>query len=163
MVPFLNGRREGANPSSRVIVLSSLESQTCFVDQLYYFKLGISIPSLKICIPGHRSHPYRKDRWRLHLYFCGPPSRAGNRYDSLATPLETSRVRPILCHMLSSIVIRMFNLSIVSFGVVIMYKFCGAHIVFTFHNMLSFTFRVMSRVGKGLCIPLHTLTCIFMT
>ena len=73
------------------------------------------------------------------------------------------RVRPILCHMLSFIVFRMLNLSIVSFGVVIMHKFCGARVVFTFNIMLSFTFWVISRVGKGLCIPSHTLTCIFIT
>ena len=29
---FLNGRREGANPSSRVIVLPNLESQNFVVD-----------------------------------------------------------------------------------------------------------------------------------
>ena len=69
MVPFSNGRRKGANPSSRVIVFSSLESQTFFVDQLCCFKLGISISSLKTCIPSDRSHPYRKDRWRLHFIF----------------------------------------------------------------------------------------------
>ena len=69
MVPFPNGRCEGVNPSSRVIVLPNLESQTCFVNQLYCFKLGILVPSLKTCIPGNRSHPYRKDRWRLHFNF----------------------------------------------------------------------------------------------
>ena len=73
------------------------------------------------------------------------------------------RVRPILCHMLSYIIIRMFNLSIVSLYVVIMHKFCGACVVFIFNNVLSFIFRVMSRVGKDLCILLHTLTRIFMT
>ena len=30
---------------------------------------------------GDRSHPYRKDRWQLHFYFCDHPSRAKNRYD----------------------------------------------------------------------------------
>ena len=50
------------------------------------------------------------------INFCGLPSRAGNRYDSLVTPLGTVlRVDPILCHMLSSIVIRMFNLSLCLF------------------------------------------------
>ena len=37
---------------------------------------------------------------------------AGNRYDSLATPLGTFRVRPILSHMLSSMLFRMLNLSV---------------------------------------------------
>ena len=74
------------------------------------------------------------------------------------------RVRPILRHMLSFIVFRMLNLSIVSFDVVIMHKFCSARVVFVaFNIMLSVTFWVMSRVGKGLCIPSHTLTCIFIT
>ena len=36
------------------------------------------------------------------------------------------RVGPILFHMLSFVVIRMFNLSIVSFDVVIMHKFCDS-------------------------------------
>ena len=73
------------------------------------------------------------------------------------------RVRPILCYMLSSIVIRMFNLSTVSIYVVIMHKFYGSCKLIIFNNVLSFTFRVMSRVGKSLFIPSHTLTCIFMT
>ena len=38
LVPFSNGRREGANLSSRVIVLPSLESQTFVMGQLYCFK-----------------------------------------------------------------------------------------------------------------------------
>ena len=69
MVPFPNGRRKGANPSSRVIVLPSLESQTFVVDQLCHFELGILVPNLKTCISGDRSHLYRKDRWRLHFIF----------------------------------------------------------------------------------------------
>ena len=32
MVPFSNGRREGANPSSRVIILPSLEFLNYFVE-----------------------------------------------------------------------------------------------------------------------------------
>ena len=48
--------------------------------QLCRFKLGISIPNLKTCLPSDRSHPYRKDRWRLHFY--DPSSRAENRYDN---------------------------------------------------------------------------------
>ena len=69
LVPFSNERREGANLSLRVIVLPNLESQTFVVDQLCCFKLGISVPNLKTCIPGDRSHPYRKDLRRLHLIF----------------------------------------------------------------------------------------------
>ena len=82
LVPFSSGRREGANLSSLVIVLPNLEFLNHFVDQLCYFKLGILIPSLRTYAPGDRSHPYRKDRWRLHFYFCDLPSRAGNRYDN---------------------------------------------------------------------------------
>ena len=69
MVPFSNGHREGVNPFSRVIVLPDLKSLTIHVDQSFCFKLGISVPSLRTCIPGDRSHPYRKDRWRLHFTF----------------------------------------------------------------------------------------------
>ena len=63
------------------------------------------------------------------------------------------------------IVIRMFNLSTMSICIVIMHKFCGSCMGFfiMFNNVVSFMFRIMSRVGKGLFIPLHTLTCIFMT
>ena len=63
MVPFLNGRREGANPSSRVIVPPDLE----FPNQFCW--LVILISSLRTCTPGDRSHSYRKDRWRLHFIF----------------------------------------------------------------------------------------------
>ena len=63
------------------------------------FKLGFSVPSLRTRIPSGRSHPYRKDRWRLH-YFCGHPSRAGNSYDRLA----------LFRYVLSFILIRIFNL-----------------------------------------------------
>ena len=37
---FQNGRREDANPSSRVTEPPSLESQACFADQSIRFKLG---------------------------------------------------------------------------------------------------------------------------
>ena len=37
---------------------------------------------------------------------------AENRYDSLATPLGTKRVRPLLSHMLSFMLLRMLNLSV---------------------------------------------------
>ena len=83
MVPFSNGRREGANLFSRVIVLLSLESQTFVVDQLRYFKLGISIPSL-------RTHTSRvTDHTRIEkiggdsiLFLVVLQVVAGNRYDS---------------------------------------------------------------------------------
>ena len=135
MVSFSNGRREGSNLSSHVTELPDFRIlKPIFVDQLCCFKLGISILSLRTRISGDRSHSYRKDRWRLHFYFCGLPSRAGSHYDSLVTPLGILRVRPILCHMLSSFVIRMFNLSTVSICV-IMYKFCGSY-MFLLHSML---------------------------
>ena len=52
--------------------------------QLCCFKLGISIPNLKTCIPGDRSHPYRGDS----IHFCGLSSRAKNRYDISETDFE---------------------------------------------------------------------------
>ena len=64
---------------------------SCFVDQSICLELGFSNPSLKTCLSGDRSHPYRKDRWRLHCIICVLPSRTGNRYDSLATPLEKTK------------------------------------------------------------------------
>ena len=78
LVPFSNGRCEGANPSSHVIALLDLE----FFEPLpwtsqFVFELGISVPNLETCFPGDRSHPYRKDRWRLHFIFGSPPSRSG--------------------------------------------------------------------------------------
>ena len=36
---------------------------------VHVLKIGIEIPNLRTCIPGDRSHPYRKDRWRLHFIF----------------------------------------------------------------------------------------------
>ena len=81
MVPFSNGRCEGANLSSHVTELPNLEFSNQFRRLVIScFKLGISIPSLRSCLPGDRQQSYRKDRWRLHCYFCGHPSRAGNRY-----------------------------------------------------------------------------------
>ena len=83
LVPFLNERRKGANPSLRVTELPDFRFlKTIFVDQLCCFKLGISIPSLRTHVSDDRSHEYRKDRWRLHFYVCGHPSRAGNHYDT---------------------------------------------------------------------------------
>ena len=98
MVPFSNGRHEGANPSSRVIIFPGLESQTLVVDQLYYFKLGISVPNLKTCISGDRSHPYRKDQWRLHFHVCDHPSRAGNRYDTFVKDSNPFQIETLNLH-----------------------------------------------------------------
>ena len=82
LVPFSNGRCEGANPSSHVTELPDFRIlKTIFVDQLCCFKLGISIPNLRTCAPGDRSHPYRKDRWRLHFIFVVFQVVAGNRFD----------------------------------------------------------------------------------
>ena len=114
LVPFSNGRREGANPSSRVTVLQDLE----FLNQ--------SRRPVNLCLnQGFRSlvqkhvsrvinHTRTEKIGGDSIYFCGHPSRAGNRYDSLATPLGSQRVKPIFCHMLSSVIIRMLSLSIVS-------------------------------------------------
>ncbi|XWS67063.1 hypothetical protein CRYUN_Cryun05aG0254300 [Craigia yunnanensis] len=44
---------------------------------------------------GDRSHPYRKDRWRLHFYVHGQPSRAEYRYNSRHGWLRHG-IRPIL-------------------------------------------------------------------
>ena len=103
LVPFSNGRRESANPSSRVIVLPDSKFSNISQTSHVVFLLGISVPSLRTWISGDRSHPYRKDRWRLHFYVCGLPSRAGNSYDSLATPLGIQRVEPLnqICVCLS--------------------------------------------------------------
>ena len=77
LVPFSNGRREGANPSSRVIVLPSLEFSNHFVEQLYCLKLGISVPSLKTCVPGDRSPRTEKIGGDSILIFGSHPSRGG--------------------------------------------------------------------------------------
>ena len=70
MVPFSNGRREGANPFSHVTELPDFRIlKTNFVDQLCCFKLGISISSSRTHVSDDRSHPYRKDRWRIHFIF----------------------------------------------------------------------------------------------
>ena len=47
------------------------------------------------------------------FYFCGHPSRAGNRYDSLATPLESYKRSGQYIEMcLSSMLFHMLNLSV---------------------------------------------------
>ena len=40
----------------------------------FVFELGISVPSLRTCISSDRSHPYREDRWRLHLFLWSSKS-----------------------------------------------------------------------------------------
>ena len=99
------------------------------------------------------------------INFYGHPSRAGNRYDSLATPLGNKRVRPILSHMLSFMLLRMLNLSIVFICIVIMHIFLFIYgiLVLCFNNMVSFLVQIMNGVGKGSFIPPYTLTCIFIT
>ena len=74
------------------------------------------------------------------IYFGGHPSRAGNLYDSLATPLGLRKSDQYFCHMLSSVVIRMLSLSFVSICIAIMPIFfshlhimfnnCGVHLWF---------------------------------
>ena len=101
-------------------------SQTNFVDHLCCFKLRISVPSLRICTSGDRSHLYRKDRWRLYLIFVVIQVERETVMTAWRLHWGHQRVRPIFCHMLSSIIIRMFNLSTLSICVVIMHKFCGS-------------------------------------
>ena len=64
---------------------------------------------------------------------------AGNRYDSLATPLGNKRVRPILSHMLSSMLFRMLNLSV--------FDFCDIFVAsFIYVSMIvSFTFLLVNK------------------
>ena len=64
-----NGYGEGSNPSLRIIVPSSLESQVCFADQTICFELGFYDPNLGSCLSDNQSHLYRKDRWRLLFIF----------------------------------------------------------------------------------------------
>ena len=94
------------------------------------------------------------------IYFCGHP-KSWRETVMIAWRLHWGllRVRPILCHMLSSIVIRMFNLSTVSICIVIMHKFCGT-CMFLLHSImcchLRFGLWVESvKVSKGLCIHMH--------
>ena len=47
-----------------------------------------------------------------YILFYGHPSLAGNRYDSLATPLGNYRVGPIFRDVLSSILFHMHDLSV---------------------------------------------------
>ena len=95
------------------------------------------------------------------IYFCGHPSRAKNRYDSLATPFVfvIIQVRPILSRVSSSIVIHMLDLSVFVY-------FCDLFLASFYYVLiivLSFIVRIMNGVGKGLFIPSHTHTRICMT
>ena len=55
------------------------------------------------------------------ILFCGHPSRAGNRYDSLATPLETLKSQTNILSYVVFVIFRMLSLSIVFICVVIMH------------------------------------------
>ena len=75
------------------------------------------------------------------ILFCGHPSRAENRYDSLATPLGTERVIPMFRHMLSSFVIDMLSSLFVSICVIIMHIFlCDLFTTFSYYVLTSVVF-----------------------
>ena len=81
MVPFSNGRRESANPSSRVIVLPSLESQIFVVDQSCCFKLGIPIPNQEQASRVTDHTRTEKIGGDSILFLVVLQVVAGNRYD----------------------------------------------------------------------------------
>ena len=89
MVPFSNGRCEGANPSLCVIVPLDLE----FLNQYrrpINLCLNHGFQSLVLKYASRMTdHTRTKKIGGDSIYFCGHPSRTGNRYDSLATPLGT--------------------------------------------------------------------------
>ena len=62
---------------------------------------------------------------------------AGNRYDSLATPLGTKRVRPISGHMSSSMLFSMLKLSVLYFCDVFV-----AYFVYVLIIVVSFIVRL---------------------
>ena len=79
LVPFSNGRREGANPSSRVTELPDFRILKPFVDQSF-FLLGISIPSLRTRVTDHtRTEKIGGDSI---LFLVVLQVVAGNRYDN---------------------------------------------------------------------------------
>ena len=67
------------------------------------------------------------------IYFCGHSSRAGNRYDSLATPLGTLESQTNILSYVVFVVFRMLNLSVVSICVVIMHIFCDLFMAFSYY------------------------------
>ena len=85
--------------------------------------------------PGWPITPVQKRSVRLHFILWSSKSSEKSLWQFGDSIGDYLRVRPILYHMLSSIVIRMFNLSIVSLYVVIMYKFCGS-CIFLLHSIM---------------------------
>ena len=69
--------------------------------------------------------------------------------------------------MLSFVVIRMLNLSVVFICVIIMHIFLydlfTAFLYYVSIIVFLFGILIVKGVGKGSFIPSHTLTCIFMT
>ena len=87
-------------------------------------------------------------------------SRAKNRYDNLTTPLGTYRGSSQYIEMcLGFILFHMLDLSVfVYFCDLFMASFYSVLII-----VVSFMIQIMNEIGKGLFIPSHTFTCIFMT
>ena len=67
---------------------------------------------------------------------------AGNRYDSLATPLGTKRVRPISSHMLSFMLFSMLNLSVL--------HFCDVFVAFFIYVLIFVVSFIILIVNKSL-------------
>ena len=68
------------------------------------------------------------------IYFCGHPSRAGNCYDSLVTPLGTLQSQTNILSYVVFVIFRMLSLSIVFICVVIMHIcLCDLFTVFSYY------------------------------
>ena len=150
-MPFSNGRREGANPSSRVIVLPDQEFPNHFADQLCCLKLGISIPSLRTCILGDWSHQYRKYRWRLHLILWSSKSSRKPLWQLGDSTRYYRGLGQYIEMCLSSMLFRMLNLSIFILWFIYGILFCYIWIF-----VVPFFVLVVNKSRSSL----HTLTCI---
>ena len=135
MVLCLNGYRKSANFFSCIIVPLNLE----FLDQYcrpvnLFFELGISISNLRTRVLGDRSHPYRKDRWRLLLFLWSSKSSGKPLWqlgDSTGDYTELGQYLVVCC---LPFVIRMFNLSIMFICIFIMYHF----VFYLWHLLIMF-------------------------
>ena len=87
--------------------------------------------------------PVQKRSMATPLYFCGHPSRGGKPLWQLGDSTWEKRVRPILSHMLSSMLFSMLNLSVLYFCDVFVASFVYVLII-----VVLFTVYLWIRVGR---------------
>ena len=75
------------------------------------------------------------------IYFCGHPSRARNRYDSLATPLGFRESDQLFVIYLSFMLLRMLNLSV--------FYFCDVFVASFIYVLIIMVLFIILLVNKS--------------